>query len=138
MRMLKYSDTTRNNSEDQRAISSILKTVASNADIESAEQRLLALASFQEFVAALEPGEMRGFQCHLRRYLQAHLPECPFVISRTNRYSPANYEATVVAQSQILRGQEIKFLRGITVPLRDQQEDDLQCRGLDFSIIWSS
>ena len=134
IRTLKYLDSSYD-SKDQPAISSILRDVATKADIRSAEQQLLIIPSFSRFIAPLRPAERDDFQRHMRRYLSVHLPECAFEISRTNRYNTPNFEASVVARIPILRGQDIKFLGGITVQLTEQQELDLIHRDRDFSIM---
>jgi histone-lysine N-methyltransferase SUV420H len=63
------------------------------------------------------------------------LPDCAFEILGTNRHIITIHEATVVSRKLIRKGEEIKYLYGTRVILTTEEEDDLNRKGLDFSII---
>lgn len=66
-----------------------------------------------------------------------YLPECPFEVCTTNRYTILTHEACVVARRTIKVNESIKFLNGIQVEMTEQEEDELSSR-TDFSIVISS
>jgi histone-lysine N-methyltransferase SUV420H len=61
----------------------------------------------------------------MRRYLNIYLLDCPFEISRINRYKMTTYKATIIARKPIKAGEEIKYLCGIRAILIEEEEDDL-------------
>jgi histone-lysine N-methyltransferase SUV420H len=82
--------------------------------------------------------EKEDFQRHLKKYVSIYLPDCPFEISTTNRYSIVTYEAAVTARKSIRKGETVKYLSGIQVTLTPEEERDLGQRRRDFSIVMSS
>src|SRR5438045_4853979 len=67
-----------------------------------AESQLLALSGLRKFMDNLETDkEKEDFRRHLRRYIDIYLPECPFEISSTNRYTVVTHEAAVTARKFI-------------------------------------
>ena len=66
-----------------------------------------------------------------------YLPECPFEVCTTNRYTILTHEACVVARRPISPGESIKFLTGIQVEMTEKEEEELSSR-TDFSIVISS
>lgn len=74
----------------------------------------------------------------MKKYLDIYLPDCPFEISSTYRYSAFKQEASVVARKRIVRGEEIRYLCGTTVPLHEEEVALLAQDGSDFSIVESS
>lgn len=74
----------------------------------------------------------------MRKYLDIYLPDCPFEISSTSRYSAFEQQASVVARKRIVRGEEIRYLCGTTVPLHEEEVALLAQDGSDFSIVESS
>lgn len=108
-------------------------------DVRAAEQDLLAMKGLKNYLQRLpNDREREWFKRHLRKYINIYLPECPFEISTTNRYTITEHEATVVARRDIKRGQEIKFLCGTLVSMTRQEELDLDLNRKDFSIVMSS
>jgi histone-lysine N-methyltransferase SUV420H len=108
-------------------------------DIRAAEQDLLAMTGLRNYLQRLpNDREREWFKRHLRKYINIYLPDCPFEISTTNRYTITEHEATVVARRDIKRGQEIKFLCGTLVSMTRQEELDLDLNRKDFSIVMSS
>jgi hypothetical protein len=71
----------------------------------------------------------------MRRYLSLYLPDCAFEISGTNRYKMTTHEATVISRRLIKAGEEIKYLCGIRAILTTEEEEDLDQKGHDFSIV---
>lgn len=111
--------------------------VEPNLDV--ATEKLLALDGLRKFQNALKtPKEKDDFQKHLRRYAQIYLPDCPFEVSTTNRYTIVTYEAAVTARRFIKRGESIKYLSGIQVLITPKEEDEMTKRKKDFSIVVSS
>lgn len=66
-----------------------------------------------------------------------YLPDCPFEVCTTNRYTILTHEACVVARRFIKQGEPIRFLSGIQVEMTEKEEEELSSR-TDFSIVISS
>ncbi|KAG9259118.1 histone-lysine N-methyltransferase SET9 [Emericellopsis atlantica] len=110
-----------------------------NKDIEQAEQRLLGTGGICRFVSALKTEkEKDDFRKHLRRYAQIYLPDCPFEVNTTNRYTIVSHEAAVTARRFIRRNEPVKYLSGIQVTITPEEEKDMMTRKKDFSIVVSS
>lgn len=108
-------------------------------DIDVAEQKLLATDGLRRFYNGLKsPKEKLDFKQHLRRYTQIYLPDCPFEVSSTNRYTVTTHEASIVARRLIKRNEPIKYLSGIQVHITPDEEAALSVRKKDFSIVVSS
>ncbi|KAI5855081.1 hypothetical protein GGS23DRAFT_446212 [Durotheca rogersii] len=108
-------------------------------DLDTAESKLLATDGLRKFYQALKtPKEKDNFRAHLRRYMQMYLPECPFEVSSTNRYTIVTHEAAVTARRFIRKGQPIKYLSGIQVLITEKEEKELSKRKKDFSIVVSA
>lgn len=121
-------------------ISKLIQThlvVTPNVDL--AEEKLLATDGLRRFYNALKtPQEKADFKQHLRRYMQIYLPDCPFEVSSTNRYTVTTHEASIVARRPIKRNETVKYLSGIQVVITPEEEDVLSSRKKDFSIVVSS
>ncbi|KAJ1337408.1 [histone H4]-N-methyl-L-lysine20 N-methyltransferase [Microdochium nivale] len=108
-------------------------------DVELAETKLLQTAGLRKFLNGLKtPKEKDEFRRHLRRYMQIYLPDCPFEVSSTNRYTIVTQEAAVTARQFIKKGQAVKYLSGIQVLITPEEERELSHRKKDFSIVVSS
>ncbi|KAH9887440.1 hypothetical protein F4778DRAFT_426790 [Xylariomycetidae sp. FL2044] len=108
-------------------------------DLEIAESKLLATEGLRKFCNALKtPKEKDDFRAHLRRYMQIYLPDCPFEVSSTNRYTITTHEAAVTARKFVKRGKPIKYLSGIQVVITDKEDKELAKRKKDFSVVVSS
>lgn len=70
--------------------------------------------------------------------MQIYLPDCPFEVSSTNRYTVTTHEASVVARRPIKRNETVKYLSGIQVVITPEEEEVLSSRKKDFSIVVSS
>ncbi|KAJ4391243.1 histone lysine methyltransferase Set9 [Gnomoniopsis smithogilvyi] len=124
----------------EEEITKIIQThLIVNPDIDLAEQKLLATDGLRRFLNALKtPKQKLDFKQHLRRYTQIYLPDCPFEVSSTNRYTVTTHEASIVARRFIKRNESIKYLSGIQVLITPEEEADLAVRKKDFSIVVSS
>jgi hypothetical protein len=110
--------------------------VIQEKDLPEAERRLLLLPKLKRFSDNLKSAAERdAFQRHMRRYLSLYLPDCAFEISSTNRYTLTTHEATIISRKLIRKGDEIKYLNGIRVNLTTEEEEDLDLKGHDFSIV---
>ncbi|ODA76892.1 hypothetical protein RJ55_07408 [Drechmeria coniospora] len=110
-----------------------------NKDTEAGERRLLATDGLKRFLNSLKTErEKEDFRRHLRRYLRIYLPDCPWEISSTNRYTIVSHEACVTARRYIKRNESIKYLSGIQVNMTAEEEKDISLRKKDFSIVFSS
>ncbi|KAI9773601.1 MAG: Histone-lysine N-methyltransferase set9 [Geoglossum simile] len=108
-------------------------------DPAKAEERLLRLAGIRKFMERLKTEkEKEDFCKHLRKYLNIWLPDCPFEVSTTNRYTILTHEAAITARKVIPKGITIKYLSGIQVTMTKDEEADLDLRRRDFSIVMSS
>ncbi|KAH6654165.1 hypothetical protein BKA67DRAFT_500397, partial [Truncatella angustata] len=108
-------------------------------NLDLAASKLLAITGLRKFHDALKTDkEKDDFRKHLRRYAQIYLPDCPFEVSTTNRYTIVTYEAAVTARRFIKRGDPIKYLSGIQVLITAKEEEEMTKRKKDFSIVVSS
>ncbi|KAM0324425.1 hypothetical protein ACHAQA_008207 [Verticillium albo-atrum] len=124
----------------EEEIAKIIQTdLVLNRNIESAERNLLATDGLRKFCNALKTEkEKSDFKGHLRRYLNLYLPDCPFEVSSTNRYTIVSHEAAITARRFIGRNETIKYLSGIQVMITPEEEREMTARKKDFSIIISS
>ncbi|KAL0472801.1 histone-lysine N-methyltransferase set-9 [Neurospora intermedia] len=108
-------------------------------DIATAEEKLLATDGLKRFCNTLKtPREQNDFKAHLRRYMSIYLPDCPFEVNATNRYTVVTYEASITARRFIQRNETIKYLAGIQVVITPEEELEMSLRKKDFSLIVSS
>ncbi|KAJ2978142.1 hypothetical protein NUW58_g7586 [Xylaria curta] len=108
-------------------------------DLEAAESKLLATNGLRRFYHGLKTSkEQDDFRAHLHRYMRIYLPDCPFEVSSTNRYTIYSHEAAITARKYIRKGQPIKYLSGIQVMITAKEDKELAKRKKDFSIVISS
>ena len=133
----KFSTSYQSTCEDQQSVVSILRDVViREKNLPKAERLLLALPGLKAFSNHLRSAEEHAaFRQHMTRYLKLYLPDCPFEISSTNRYTGTTFEATIISRRTIWEGEEIKYLCGIRAILTPEEEEDLDKRGKNFSII---
>ncbi|KAI9723398.1 MAG: hypothetical protein M1812_001282 [Candelaria pacifica] len=104
-----------------------------------AEVQLLQLPGLYKFVGNLKTDDDRdNFRRHLRKYINIYLPDCPFEVSTTNRYTVSSYEAAATARREIRKGEIVKYLSGTLVSMTQAEEKDLDLTRRDFSIVMSS
>lgn len=84
------------------------------------------------------PKEKDDFKSHMRRYMSIYLPDCPFEVNATNRYTIVTAEASITARRFIKRNEPIKHLAGIQVVISPEEEADMASRKKDFSLVVSS
>ncbi|GKT47545.1 histone-lysine N-methyltransferase SET9 [Colletotrichum spaethianum] len=108
-------------------------------DLESAERKLLATDGFRKFFTALKTDKAKeDFKRHMRRYTQVYLPDCPFEVNSTNRYTIVSHEAAITARRFIRRNETVKYLAGTQVNISPEEEREMTARKKDFSIIISA
>ncbi|KAF4456724.1 histone-lysine N-methyltransferase SET9 [Fusarium albosuccineum] len=108
-------------------------------DLEGAEKRLLATDGLRRFYNGLKTDkEKEDFRRHLRRYVQIYLPDCPWEVSSTNRYTIVSHEASVTARRAIKRNESIKYLSGVQVMITPEEEKQISAQKKDFSIVVSA
>ncbi|KAH7273080.1 histone lysine methyltransferase Set9 [Fusarium solani] len=113
--------------------------VVLNKDLEAAEKRLLKTDGLKRFYNGLRTDkEKEDFRRHLRRYVQIYLPDCPWEVSSTNRYTIVTHEAAVHARRYIKRNESIKYLSGVQVIITPEEEKAISSQKKDFSIVVSS
>ncbi|KAL7791513.1 hypothetical protein V8C37DRAFT_381943 [Trichoderma ceciliae] len=124
----------------EEEIAKIIKEqVVVRMDLEEAEKRLLASDGLKRFVNGLKSDkEKADFVQHLRRYLRIYMPDCPWEVSTTNRYTIVTHEACVIARRYIKRNETIKYLSGIQINITPEEEKEITVRKKDFSIVVSS
>ncbi|KAJ4303928.1 histone lysine methyltransferase Set9 [Collariella sp. IMI 366227] len=104
-----------------------------------AEEKLLATDGLRKFCASLKtPREKDDFKAHLRRYMSIYLPDSPFEVNATNRYTIVTHEASITARRFIRRNETVKYLAGIQVTVTPDEEAQLALRKKDFSLVVSS
>ena len=110
-----------------------------NKDPATATAELLKISGFKRFFDRLMTREEKEhFQRHLRKYVNTYMCDCPFEISTTNRYTIFSHEAAITARKEIKRGEVIKYLSGMQVPMSKEEERTLDVTRRDFSIVMSS
>jgi histone-lysine N-methyltransferase SUV420H len=70
--------------------------------------------------------------------MRIYLPDCPYEVSSTNRYTIYSHEAAITARAYIKKGQPVKYLSGIQVMITAKEDKELSKRKKDFSIVISS
>ena len=98
-------------------------------------QKLSGLAKFRRGLRSED--EKEHFDRHLRKYINIYMPECPFEVDTTNRYTIMTAEACIKARKPIKKGEAIRYLSGIQVEMTEKEEKELSSR-TDFSIVLSS
>ncbi|PBP17861.1 set domain containing protein [Diplocarpon rosae] len=124
----------------EEAVTTILQNrVVVEKDAARAEAELLELPALKRFSLSLKMEKERDdFRRHLRKYVNIYLPDCPFEVSSTNRYTIVTHEAAVTARHYIKRGEVVKYLCGIQVIMTEEEEDLIKSSRRDFSIVVSS
>ncbi|PWY70468.1 histone-lysine N-methyltransferase set9 [Aspergillus heteromorphus CBS 117.55] len=124
---------------DDEVAGIILHDIIVGKDAAKAEGKLLNMSGLKKYLAKLPTDrEKEWFRRHLRKYVQMYLPDSPFEITTTNRYMVTEHEAAICARKFIKQGQEIKYLSGTLVPMTREEEQDLDLKRKDFSIVMSS
>jgi histone-lysine N-methyltransferase SUV420H len=126
----------------EEEIAAILRdVVVIDKDAKEATDDIMNLSGIRKYVDRLKTAdEKEHFQRHLRKYVNMYLPDCPFEVTTTNRYTIDTHEASVTARKEIRKGDIVKYLSGIQVAITEEQfkalsRDDVR---LDFSIVHSS
>ncbi|CZT53293.1 related to histone-lysine N-methyltransferase set-9 [Rhynchosporium secalis] len=115
------------------------KLVIVEKDASKAEAELLELPALKKFSQNLKTDKERDdFRRHLRKYVNIYLPDCPFEVSSTNRYTINTHEAAVTARRYIKKGEVVKYLCGIQVIMTEEEEELIKSSRRDFSIVVSS
>ncbi|KAI9815544.1 MAG: Histone-lysine N-methyltransferase set9 [Pycnora praestabilis] len=124
----------------EEEIADILRqTVIIQKNPVKAETQLLQLPGIRKFVERLGTStEKENFRRHLRKYVNIYMPDCPFEVATTNRYTILTYEAAAVARRYMKKGDAIKYLSGIQVSMTPEEEKGLDLTRRDFSIVMSS
>ncbi|KAL9107433.1 MAG: hypothetical protein Q9187_008426, partial [Circinaria calcarea] len=117
----------------------LLYEVVVGKDAQKAETSLLKLPGLRKFMDRLKTDrEKEDFRRHMRKYINIWLPDCPFEVSTTNRYTIVTHEAATTARRFIKKGETIKYLCGNLVAMTSEEEKDLDLTRRDFSIVMSS
>ena len=117
----------------------LLDDVIVAKDPQKAETSLLKLPGLRKFLERLRTDrEKEDFRRHMRKYINLWLPDCPFEVSTTNRYTIVTQEAATIARRFIKKGETIKYLCGNLVAITSEEEKDLDLTRRDFSIVMSS
>ncbi|MCJ1310241.1 Histone-lysine N-methyltransferase set9 [Agyrium rufum] len=125
---------------DEDAITKILlHRLIVAKDLQQTERELLELRGLRGYFDRLRTeGEKDDFRRHLRKYIAIWMPDCPFEVATTNRYTIVTHEACAKARRLISKGETIKYLCGNLVAMTPEEEKDLDLTRRDFSIVMSS
>ena len=109
----------------EEAVTAILqKRVIVEKDAAKGEAEILELPALKKFSQNLKTDkEKEDFRRHLRKYVNIYLPDCPFEVSSTNRYTIDTHEAAVTARTFIKKGDVVKYLCGIQVIMTEEEEE---------------
>lgn len=133
----KYNSTRGISEDDVTAL--LLRDVIVAKNPQRAEASLLKLPGLRKFSDNLKTSaEKEHFRRHLRKYINIWLPDCPFEVSTTNRYTIVTNEAATTARRFIKKGDSIKYLCGHLVSITSEEEKDLDVSQRDFSIVMST
>ena len=117
----------------------LLHDVVVSRDSQKAETALLKLPGLRKFYDNLKTDrEKEDFRRHMRKYINIWLPDCPFEVTTTNRYTILTHEAAATARRLIKKGDAVKYLCGNLVSMTPEEEQDLDLTRRDFSIVMSS
>lgn len=117
----------------------LLRNVIVGRNPQKAEELLLKLSGLRKYVERLSTSrEKEDFRRHMRKYINIYLPDCPFEVSTTNRYTIVTQEAAATARRFIRQGDIVKYLSGNLVSITPDEEKDLDLTRRDFSIVMSS
>lgn len=117
----------------------IRRHVIWDKDPAEAVQKLLQLTGLRKFMTGLkDERDQEHFKRHLRRYVNIYMPDCPFEVTTTNRYTITDHEASITARRDINPREEIKYLTGVQVAMTEEQEKTLELARKDFSLVISS
>jgi histone-lysine N-methyltransferase SUV420H len=117
----------------------IREQVIWDKDPVEAVQQLLDLPGLRKYMAGLRnEKDQEQFKRHLRRYVNIYMPDCPFEVTTTNRYTITDHEASITARRDINPREEIKYLTGVQVAMTEEQEKSLELARKDFSLVISS
>ena len=123
--------------EDIPAI--LRECVVVGKDPAKAQERILKHPTVRKFYDRLRAdSDKQHFSQHLRRYILMYLPDCPWEVSTTNRYSIDTHEAAVIARREIRKNETIKYLTGIQVTMTKEEAKELDLDDRGFSIVMSS
>lgn len=114
------------------------KTLILEKDVNEAMHQLVRLPGLKKHINSYKDKDREHFTRHLRRYVSIYLPECPFEVTTTNRYTITDHEASITARRKIDAREEIKYLTGVQVAMTEQQEEKLELERKDFSLVISS
>ena len=107
-------------------------------DPDEAHYEILQLPGLAKYYNNLRSmDEQEHFERHMRKYTHIYLPECPFEVNTTNRYTLLTSEACIISRQHIRKGEPVKYLSGIQVEMTEAEEKEL-CSRTDFSIVLSS
>ncbi|KAI9679665.1 MAG: Histone-lysine N-methyltransferase set9 [Trizodia sp. TS-e1964] len=124
---------------EEEVSSIITNDIIINRNPTKAEARLLQLPGIRKYHDRLASSKNKDdFRKHLRQYINIYLPDCPFEVNTTNRYTIVNHEASVTARRVIKKGEIVKYLIGTHVSLTKEEEKELAHSRRDFSIVMSS
>ena len=130
----KYSQS-RCASEDQ-VYNILFEHIVLAKNVDKAETALLEVPGLKRFFGSLKsPKEKEDFRKHMRKYISIWLPDCPFEVSTTNRYTITQHEASTTARHKIPRGEIIKYLCGNLVAMTPEEEKELDLNRRDFSVV---
>lgn len=133
----KYNSARGLSEDDITAI--LLYDVVVDKDSQKAETALLKLPGLRKVYDNLKiDREKEDFRRHMRKYINIWLPDCPFEVSTTNRYTIITQEAAATARRLIKKGDAVRYLCGNLVSMTPEEEKDLDLTRRDFSIVMSS
>ena len=117
----------------------LFRDVVLDRDAQKAELALLELSGLKKYLNLLRSDrEKEDFRRHMRKYINIWLPDCPFEVSTTNRYTIVTQEAAITARKPIKRGETIRYLCGNKVEMTPEEEKDLDITRRDFSVVMTS
>ena len=117
----------------------LLRNVIVDKNSQRAEELLLKLPGLRKYFERLKTDrEKDDFRRHMRKYINIWLPDSPFEVSTTNRYTIVTQEAAITARKYIRQGDIVKYLSGNLVAMTPEEEKDLDLTRRDFSIVMSS
>ncbi|EPS38366.1 hypothetical protein H072_8022 [Dactylellina haptotyla CBS 200.50] len=123
-----------------KQVGDIIRThVCVGRNVQAAVDRLLEIDGIKRFCQKLRPEERSDFVKHVKRYVEIYHPDTAYEVTTTNRYTLKTLEASVLARSEIHKGDSIRNLSGVMVTMTKEEEAEFnEASNRDFSIIHSS
>ena len=110
----------------------------SNFDVDEITKNLLRFIAKHNLCSHFNVHNNKWLSTHLKIYLKVLHPKSGLVIQKCSKYTSDNYKGMSMFANTDLKEGKILNIVGIFKPLTNEEEEDLRCKKLDFSIMYTS